>query len=46
MKPRNVSHSLRITNHQKTAKDSKAEQGRFTIILSTNTLNNLRTLIK
>ena len=38
--------SLRITSQWETAKDSNAEQVRFTMLLSPDALNNLRTLIK
>jgi len=39
-------YSLRITSQWETAKDPKAEQVRFTMLLSPDALNNLRTLIK
>ena len=38
--------SLRITSQWETAKDPEAEQVRFTMLLSPDALNNLRTLIK
>ena len=38
--------SLRITSQWETAKDPEAEQTRFTMLLSPDALNNLRTLIK
>jgi len=38
--------TLRITSQWETAKDPEAEQTRFTMILSPDALNNLRTLIK
>lgn len=39
-------YSLRIASQWETAKDPNAEQTRFTILLSPDALNNLRTLIK
>jgi hypothetical protein len=39
-------HSLRITSQWETAKDPEAEQVRFSMLLSPDALNNLRTLIK
>jgi hypothetical protein len=39
-------YSLRITSQWETAKDSEAEQTRFTTLLSPDALNNLRNLIK
>ena len=39
-------YSLRITSQWETAKDPEAEQVRFTMLLSPDALNNLRTLIK
>lgn len=39
-------YSLKITSQWETAKDSEAEQTRFTMILSPDALNNLRQLIK
>jgi hypothetical protein len=39
-------YSLKITSQWETAKDPDAEQTRFTMILSPDALNNLRTLIK
>jgi hypothetical protein len=38
--------NLKITSQWETAKDSDAEQTRFSILLSPDALNNLRTLIK
>jgi hypothetical protein len=38
--------TLKITSQWETAKDPEAEQTRFTMILSPDALNNLRTLIK
>lgn len=38
--------SLRITSQWETAKDPDAEQTRFTMLLSPDALNNLRTLIQ
>jgi hypothetical protein len=39
-------YSLRIASQWETANDPKAEQTRFTMLLSPDALNNLRTLIK
>jgi hypothetical protein len=39
-------YSLRIATQWETAKNPEAEQTRFTILLSPEALNNLRTLIK
>jgi hypothetical protein len=39
-------YSLRITSQWETAKDPEAEQVRFSMLLSPDALNNLRTLIK
>jgi hypothetical protein len=39
-------HNLKITSQWETAKDSEAEQVRFSMLLSPEALNNLRTLIK
>ena len=39
-------HSLQITSQWETAKDPGAEQVRFSMLLSPDALNNLRTLIK
>lgn len=39
-------HSLKITSQWETAKDPDAEQVRFTMLLSPDSLNNLRNLIK
>jgi len=38
--------ALKITSQWETAKNPEAEQTRFTMILSPDALNNLRTLIK
>ena len=38
--------NLKITSQWETAKDPEAEQVRFSILLSPEALNNLRTLIK
>lgn len=39
-------YTLKVTSQWETAKDPEAEQTRFTMILSSDALNNLRTLIK
>jgi hypothetical protein len=39
-------YTLKVTSQWETAKDSEAEQTRFSMLLSPDALNHLRTLIK
>jgi len=39
-------YTLKVTSQWETAKDPEAEQTRFSMLLSPDALNNLRTLIK